>query len=52
MDDKVIVKEIYDNNGRYVGNVVGRKDMVERLNNRDVCEQLKRDEARQKDRQR
>jgi hypothetical protein len=50
MTDKIISKEIYDKSGKYIGNIVGRREFIENYNNRDLAEQIKRDNDRQKDR--
>jgi len=52
MSDDVISKPIYDNNGKYMGNVTGRREQLERYNNRDLADQLKRDNDKARDNQR
>jgi len=49
-EDKTITKPIYDNNGKFIGNVTGRREQVEQFNNRDLAEQIKRDNDRNRDR--
>jgi hypothetical protein len=43
-------KPIYDDSGKLIGNITGRKDEIERFNNRDLAKQLESD--RQKHRER
>ena len=40
MTDKIITKPIYDKNGKYLGEVVGRPEHVERFANKDLAEQI------------
>ena len=42
-------KPIYDNNGRLLGNITGRKEEIERFSNRDLAKQLEQDRMKHKD---
>lgn len=50
-NEDIITKEIKDSSGKSMGVVTGRREIIERYNNSDYREQLKRDNERQKDRQ-
>lgn len=45
----IISKPIYDKNGRCIGNVTGRRDLVENSNNRDLNDMLRRGDKDHKD---
>lgn len=51
MSDQVISRPIYDKNGNCIGNVTGRRDQVERVNNRDLNEIIERGNHEKKDRE-
>lgn len=52
MSDKIVTIPITDKNGKFIGNVTGRKEQLERYNNRDLAEQINRDNQRNKDERR
>lgn len=42
-------KPIYDKNGNLIGNITGRKEEIERFNNRDLAKQLEVDRQRHRE---
>lgn len=49
-DEKIITIPIHDKQGNFLGNATGRRQQLERYNNSDLAEQIKRDNDRIKDR--
>jgi sporulation protein YlmC with PRC-barrel domain len=45
----IISKPIYDRNGKCIGNVTGRKDIIENTNKRDLTEMIERGNRQKRD---
>lgn len=50
-DEKIVTIPIHDKNGNFLGNATGRREQLERYNNRDLAEQIQRDNAKVRDQQ-
>lgn len=45
----IISKPIYDSQGNLLGNITGRREEIERFNNRDLANQINVDRQKHKD---